>query len=170
MRMAAHEGISQEAIEAGILAARPAMFPQAVPLTAEGASPITAEAVVATPTGLTPQTRTEEYGIQQQLRHFDRLSPGYAGKGTAIDAEDWMRKITKNLDTMVITADSDRVRLAAFKFEATADEWWEGQTRTRTPESFTWRQFTDAFYERFFPMATRQDLAQRFSTLYRGPP
>src|SRR3954466_424736 len=70
MRMAAREGISQEAIEAGILAARRAMFPQAVPLTAEGASPITPEAVVAAPTGLTPQTRTEEYGIQQQLRHF----------------------------------------------------------------------------------------------------
>src|SRR4051812_39686380 len=88
IRMAAREGISQEAIEACILVARRAMFPQAVPLTAEGASPITPEAVVATPTGLTAQTRTEEYGIQQQLRHYDRLSPGYAGKGTAIDAED----------------------------------------------------------------------------------
>ena len=94
MRMAAREGISQEAIEAGILAARQAMFPQVVPQTAEGASPITPEVVVAAPSGLTPQTRTEEYGIQQQLRHFDRLSPGYAGKGTAIDPEDWLRKIT----------------------------------------------------------------------------
>ena len=70
MRMAAREGISQEAIEAGILAARGAMFPKAAPLTAGGAGPITPETVVATQAGLTPQTRTEEYGIQQQLRHF----------------------------------------------------------------------------------------------------
>src|SRR3954464_6825507 len=126
------------------------MFSQAVPQTAEGASPITPEVVDAAPTGLTPQTRTEEYGIQHQLRQFDRLSPGYTGKGTAIDAEDWLWKITKNLDTMVITANTDRVRLATFKFEATADEWWEGLTWTRTPDSFTWHQFTDAFYLRFF--------------------
>src|SRR3954468_6450928 len=159
MRMAAGEGISQEVIEAGILAARQGMFPQAGPQAARGAGPTTPEAVVAAPMGLTPQSGTEEYGVQQQLRHFDRLSPGYAGKGTTIDAEDWLRKITKVLDTMTISADTDRVRLATFKFEATADEWWEGQTRTRTPDSFTWGQFTDAFYQRFFPMATRQDLA-----------
>src|SRR3954464_4223373 len=37
MRMAVGEAISQEAIEAGIVAARRAIFPQAVPQTAEGA-------------------------------------------------------------------------------------------------------------------------------------
>ena len=164
MRMETREGISQEAIEAGILAARRAMFPQAVPQTAEGASPITPEAVVAAPMGLTPQTRTEEYGVQQQLRHFDRLSPGYAGKGTAIDAEDWMRKITKNLDTMVITADSDRVRLAAFKFEATAgkDRLGQGHQRVLLGASSLMLSMRDSFllppdriWHRGFPPSIR---------------
>ena len=81
MRMAAREGISHEVIEAGILAARQAMFPQVVPQAAGGAGPTTPEVAVAALMGLTAQTGIEEYGVQQYLRHFDRLSPGYTGKG-----------------------------------------------------------------------------------------
>lgn len=53
-------------------------------------------------------SEVDEHWVQEQIRHFGRLSPpGYIGMGTAIEAEDWLRKIAKVLDTMVITSDTD---------------------------------------------------------------
>src|SRR4051812_6166918 len=79
-----------------------------------------------------------------------------------------MRAFTKILDAMGVTADADRVRIATLHLDAQADEWWEGMTRARRAETYTWDEFVRAFYVRFFPRATRQDLADRFQNLKQG--
>lgn len=66
----------------------------------------------------------EEGRVQEQIRHFVHLSlPFYIGKGTAVEARDWLRKITKISGTMVITFDTAQVRLPTFQLDSTADEW-----------------------------------------------
>lgn len=109
----------------------------------------------------------EQRRVQEQIKHFGHLSPlGYTGNGAAIKVEDWLRKFTKILDTVVITSDTDRVRLAIFQLSSTTDEWWEGPIRIRRPDSFTWDDFVSAFNVIFFPKATKQDLAKRFTIVY----
>src|SRR5947208_1167114 len=103
------------------------------------------------------------------MRNLTRYNPPrYTGRGTAVQSEEWMRAFTKILDAMGITADADRVRIASLHLDAQADEWWEGMTRARRAETYTWDEFVRAFNVRFFPRATRQDLADRFQNLKQG--
>src|SRR3954469_15576427 len=69
---------------------------------------------------------------------------------------------------MGVSREADRVRLAAFQLRSEADQWWSLETRIRDPETFTWDDFTTAFFLRFFPRAMRQQLADRFGTLRQG--
>lgn len=72
------------------------------------------------------------------MKHFNCLHPPeFISNGTMIEAGEWIRNITKIINTMGITHDEDLVRLASFQLRSNADEWWEAQTRTRRPETFT---------------------------------
>lgn len=72
------------------------------------------------------------------MKHFNHLYPlEFIGKGITIEAGEYIRHITKIIDTMSITHDEDRVRLASFQLRSDADEWWEAQTRTCRPKTFT---------------------------------
>ena len=114
-------------------------------------------------------SQAEEARRQSQMRNLTRYNPPrYTGRGTAVQSEEWMRAFTKILDAMGIIADADRVRIASLHLDAQADEWWEGMTRARRTETYTWDEFVQAFNARFFPRATRQDLADRFQNLKQG--
>ena len=108
-------------------------------------------------------SQAEESRRQSQMRNLTRYNPPrYNGKGSAIQSGKWLRAFTKILDAMAITSGIDRVRLATLHLDAQADEWWDGMTRARRPETYTWDEFVRTFNTRFFPRAIRQDLDDRF--------
>lgn len=72
------------------------------------------------------------------------------------------------MDIIGVSDDSDGVSLATFYLSASIDKWWEELTRTRKPETFSWEDFVKAFYVLFFPRATRQEMADKFASLYQG--
>src|SRR3954470_13070575 len=139
---------------------QPASRPIAQPTLPIAAAPVMVPTVVS---------QTEEARRQSQMRNLTRYNPPrYTGRGTEVQSEEWMRAFTKILDAMGVTADADRVRIASLHLDAQADEWWEGMTRARRAKTYTWDEFVRAFYVRFFPRATRQDLADRFQNLKQG--
>src|SRR3954462_1623880 len=175
IRLAAGEGVPQEAIEAGILATRRAMQARGGAVS-EGAGsaaqgPVQAVAPVrAEQVGSAAQSvEAEEKRRETQMKYFKRMgAPLFTGLGTAVEADDWIRELKKIFDTMGVSREADRVRLAAFQLRSEADQWWSSETRIRDPETFTWEDFTKAFFLRFFPRAMQQQLADRFASLRQG--
>lgn len=103
------------------------------------------------------------------MKHFNCLHhPEFIGKGTSIEGEELIMQEKKIMDTMGLSNDVDRVRLATFQLRSDADEWWKAQIGTRGPETYTWEEFIRIFYVRFFPRAIQQQSTNRFSTLQHG--
>src|SRR3954469_1376582 len=169
IRLAAGEGVPQDAIEAGILATRRAMQARGGAVL-EGAGsaaqgPVQAVAPVrAEQVGSAAQSvEAEEKRRETQMKYFKRMgAPPFTGQGTSVEADDWIREMKKIFDTMGVASEVDRVRLATFQLRSEADQWWSSETRIRDPETFTWEDFTMPFFLRLFPRAMRQQLTDIF--------
>ena len=48
-----------------------------------------------------------------------------------------------------------------------ARTWWAVE-ETKLTEPVSWKQFTDSFYERFFPACAKKEIAEQFFKLQQG--
>src|SRR5215216_3471968 len=79
------------------------------------------------------------------LSRFLRLNPPVFSSSTEpIVADDWLRKIGRELTTAGCT-DAERVRFAAHQLDGPAASWWENYTATYPIATVTWDQFQQAF-------------------------
>src|SRR3954466_13083771 len=179
LRVAADEGLTQEDIEAAIqaaAAAKRAKRTHTVLPIREGSGSVSVGPAAALQLAgaeshpVVPlSTQAEELQRREQVKTFTRMgAPWFDGLGTAMVAEGWLRQARKVMDTMGVTEDSDRVRLATFHLTDIADDWWTELTRTRQPETFSWEEFVKLFYIRFFPRVTRLEYADRFASLVQA--
>ena len=79
------------------------------------------------------------------LARFLRLNPPVFSSSTEpIVADDWLRKVGRELTTAGCT-DAERVRFAAHQLDGPATSWWENFTATYPIDTVTWDQFQQAF-------------------------
>ena len=79
------------------------------------------------------------------LTRFLRLNPPVFSSSTEpIVADDWLRKIGRELATAGCN-DAEKVKFAAHQLDGPAAAWWENYTTTYPLESVTWTQFQQAF-------------------------
>ena len=79
------------------------------------------------------------------LTRFLRLNPPVFSSSTeSIVADDWLRKIGRELTTAGCT-DVGRVHFAAHQLDGPATSWWENYTATHPIDTVTWDQFQQAF-------------------------
>ena len=79
------------------------------------------------------------------LARFLRLQPPVFSSSTEpIVADDWLRKIGRELTTSRCI-DAKRVCFAAHHLEGPAASWWENFTVTFPVDTITWDQFQQAF-------------------------
>ena len=79
------------------------------------------------------------------LTRFLRLQPPvFASSIKPILADDWLRKIGRDLTT-ANCSDAEKVRFAAHQFSGPAAAWWENYTTTFPIADVTWEQFQQAF-------------------------
>ena len=71
------------------------------------------------------------------------------------------------LETMEITSDTTRIRLAAFQLEGEAQVWWKWARTSRDLEAMTWAEFQELFMGKYFPDTARHAKAQEFLELKR---
>ena len=80
------------------------------------------------------------------LARFLRLNPPVFSSSTEpIVADDWLRKVGRELTTAGCT-DAERVRFAAHQLDGPAASWWENYTATHPIDTVTWDQFQQAFH------------------------
>ena len=79
------------------------------------------------------------------LTRFLRLHPPvYSSSTEPIVADDWLRKIGRELTTAGCT-DGEKVKFAAHQLDGPAAAWWENFTATYPVDTVTWDQFQQAF-------------------------
>ena len=79
------------------------------------------------------------------LACFLRLNPPVFSSSTEpIVADDWIRKIGRELTTVGCT-DGEKVKFAAHQLDGPAAAWWENFTATYPVDTVTWNQFQQAF-------------------------
>ena len=79
------------------------------------------------------------------LARFLRLNPPVFSSSTEpIVADDWLRKIGRELTTSGCTY-AERVRFTAHQLDGPATSWWENFTTTYPIDTVTWDQFQQAF-------------------------
>ena len=79
------------------------------------------------------------------LARFLRLNPPVFSSSTEpIVADDWLRKIGRELTTAGC-AYAERVCFAAHQLDGPATSWWENFTATYPIDTVTWDQFQQAF-------------------------
>src|SRR4051812_17639306 len=65
------------------------------------------------------------------MKEFMRYKPPeFDERMDPLAAEDWLRKTKKILNTMWITMDDDRIRLASHQLDSEADHWWQDKKET----------------------------------------
>ena len=83
-------------------------------------------------------------------------------------ADHWFMQVEKVLETMEITSDTTRIRLAAFQLEGEAQVWWNWAKTSRDLEAMTWAEFQELFMGKYFPDTARHAKAQEFLELKQG--
>ena len=79
------------------------------------------------------------------LARFLRLQlPVFSSSTELIVADDWLRKIGRELTTTGCT-DAEKVRFAAHQLDGPAASWWENYTATFPIANVTWEQFQQTF-------------------------
>ena len=94
--------------------------------------------------------------------------PTVTGGGDPMVADHWFMQIEKVLETMDITFDATRIRLAAFHLEGETQIWWKCARTSRDLEAMTWEEFQELFMGKYFPDTARHAKAQEFLELKKG--
>ena len=70
-------------------------------------------------------------------------------------ADHWFMQVEKVLETMKITFDTTRIRLATFQLEGEALVWWNWAKTSRDLEAMTWVEFQELFIGKYFSDTAR---------------
>ncbi|XP_073298459.1 uncharacterized protein [Primulina huaijiensis] len=114
---------------------------------------------------LVEQAPRPQVDIYEQFR---RLNPKeFGGTIDPLVAEGWIRSLKLKFQYLDMR-DVDRVRYSTYMLRDDASLWWEGAAHEVNLATLTWNQFSDLFYNKYFPADVRGRLTQEFMCLRRG--
>ena len=102
------------------------------------------------------------------LARFLRLNPPVFSSSTEpIVADDWLRKIGRELTTAGCT-DGEKVKFVAHQLDGPAAAWWENFTATYPVDTITWDQFQQAFRTAHVSVGAMAMKKREFRNLRQG--
>ena len=106
---------------------------------------------------------------QSAMREFGRRSPPtFSGDVDPIQAELWLKRITRIFEHLGIVEDHLRIDAATFQLAGRAQSWWELVFTSQTLEGMTWETFTRLFLDKYFSSVARQTKRNEFLNLRQG--
>jgi hypothetical protein len=135
---------------------------------------IVAQAVAAAIQNLRNERRdgagSSNEGIHVWIECFNKLKPNpFLSATTPTEAGDWINHCEK-LFQVIGCPDGVKARLAAFKFDGDALNWWTSYVQAKGDgfvETCTWAAFREAFYKRFIPLSEQQRYEREYGTIYQ---
>jgi hypothetical protein len=98
------------------------------------------------------------------ITDFKRLNPKeFSGKEKPLATEQWLLDVT-NLLQGVNIPEANQVKVVKVQLTNITRTWWSIE-ETKLQEPISWKQFTDSFYERFFPACAKKEMAEQFIKL-----
>ena len=93
--------------------------------------------------------------------------PTFQGSSNPLDADRWIRRVTKVFDGLGVAKDF-KVGLATYLFDGEADHWWELVKKRRDISALTWGEFDQIFQDKYFPEFVRDRMKADFLALRQG--
>ena len=93
--------------------------------------------------------------------------PVFSSSTEPIVADDWLRKIGRELTTAGCT-DGEKVKFAAHQLDGPAAAWWENFTATYPVDTVTWDQFQQAFRTAHVSLGAMAMKKREFRNLHQG--
>ena len=127
------------------------------------------EAMCATFTTIAQTSVAGDQGVPSDLQRFRAHHPStFRGGGDSMVADHWFQQVERVLESMEITFDVTRIRLATFQLEGESRVWWDWVKTSRDWEAITWADFQELFMCKFFPASALYDKAREFLGLRQG--
>ncbi|GJT99653.1 putative reverse transcriptase domain-containing protein [Tanacetum coccineum] len=97
--------------------------------------------------------------IHTWLERFGKQKPrSFSSATTPVDVENWIAHIEKIFEVLGC-ADELKARLASYKFEGDALNWWKAFKQAKGGETYvatlSWKDFRDIFFLQYFPRTLR---------------
>ena len=93
------------------------------------------------------------------ITDIKRLNPKeFSGNEKPLAAEQWLLDVTNLLQGANIP-EADQVKVVKVQLVDIDRTWWAVE-ETKLTEPVLWKQFTDSFYERFFPACAKKEMAE----------
>jgi hypothetical protein len=94
--------------------------------------------------------------------------PSYSHSTDPLDADDWLKTITKNLERAQCN-DREMVLYASGRLEVLASDWWDAYTASHAPpNTITWQEFRDSFRAHLIPTGVLKLKQREFLALQQG--
>ena len=71
-----------------------------------------------------------------------------------MEADHGFRQGCKIFETMEVTSDATKVKLATFQLECESQVWWDWVKASRNLEVVTWEEFRELFMGKYFLAST----------------
>ena len=98
------------------------------------------------------------------IADFRRLNPReFSGNEDPLESEQWITDMENLLEAANVPI-VDYVKVVKVQLTDIARTWWLTE-EAKIQVSHTWKQFSDGFFERFFPESAQKDLEEKFIAL-----
>ncbi|GKC94814.1 zinc finger, CCHC-type, retrotransposon gag domain protein, partial [Tanacetum coccineum] len=109
--------------------------------------------------------------IHTWLERFGKQKPrSFRSATTPVDAENWIARIEKIFEVLGC-ADEFKARLASYKFEGDALNWWKAFKQAKGGETYvatlSWKDFCDIFFLQYFPRSEQQKYEREYHTIHQ---
>ncbi|CAN6452104.1 unnamed protein product [Victoria cruziana] len=98
---------------------------------------------------------------------MDLHPPKFNGKGTADEADEWLREIDIIFSTLNVP-ENKKVPYGTFMLKGDAQEWWTTQNEVKFNGKATWSEFKEEFQTSYVPAFVREQWLEQFLTLQQG--
>ncbi|GJY61933.1 zinc finger, CCHC-type, retrotransposon gag domain protein [Tanacetum coccineum] len=107
--------------------------------------------------------------IHTWLERFGKQKPrSFSSATTPVDAENWIAHIEKIFEVLGC-ADEFKARLASYKLEGDALNWWKAFKQAKGGETYvatlSWKDFRDIFFLQYFPRSEQQKYEREYHTI-----
>ena len=109
--------------------------------------------------------------IKDWLESFNKLKPlPFKSAASPQEAEDWIAHMEKLFEVLGC-GDEFKARLATFKLEGDALNWWKAHKQAKGGDTYmttcTWAEFRTTFYKRYFPDSEQQRYEREYNTIHQ---
>ncbi|GJV06397.1 putative reverse transcriptase domain-containing protein [Tanacetum coccineum] len=103
------------------------------------------------------------------MERFGKQKPrSFSSATTPVDAENWIAHIEKIFEVLGC-ADEFKARLASYKLEGDALNWWKAFKQAKGGETYvatlSWKDFRDIFFLQYFPRSEQQKYEREYHTI-----